>query len=90
MVFFLNLIFSVAYCIFLDREYANYHKKVSSFFILILLWTIIAGSQFDVGTDYHTYLNIFENEDVQVRYRDNSREYLFFYIVNFLSSLGFS
>ena len=55
---------------------------------LILFWfcsvfAIVLGLQFDVGTDYFSYVNIFTSErESSLYYRKN--EYLFYFLSNFI------
>lgn len=50
-----------------------------SFLALIIPWVIVCGSQYKVGTDYLSYMDIFSHASVDLF--DNKREFLFSYIV---------
>lgn len=66
------------------------HGAVSycfSFFALIIPWIIVCGSQFEVGTDYYSYIDIFHSASVELF--DNKREFLFALIVRLYHNLGF-
>lgn len=83
MIYLLNVIFSISYMYVL--------KKMKKFNFVIFcpiffLWFFIIGFQYDVGTDYFNYLNIFYNENyLNLYYR--IEEYLFFYYVKILKKL---
>ena len=92
MIFFGNLIYSLicAYCI--DRIIKQ-HNGISDWALLLLLfpifiiWLIICGGQDHVGTDYPSYMEIF-NGYIEDRYA-NSGELGFVTLVKFLNILGF-
>ena len=89
MTFLLNYLYSVicAYC--LRQHYAQ--RKLSSISLFILLfpifsvWLFICGGQCGVGTDYGSYLYIFEGnlDDFFEKH-----EYLFAGIVSFFNACG--
>lgn len=70
MTFFLNLLYSIWCTERLDYVYSrsNAPKKFLSYFILLtplwLVWLLICGGQYDVGTDYFSYYNIFKSADI--------------------------
>ena len=80
MIFLINVIISCGY-LYITRNV----KKVSLlyFFPIIFLWTFILGFQYDVGTDYFSYLNIYNSEGELNRYFHKG-EFLFFYFISFL------
>ena len=74
MTFFLNLLYSVWCSERLNYVYlhSNVPKKFFSYFILLtplwLVWLLICGGQYGVGTDYFSYYGIFEDTDVSFFY----------------------
>lgn len=83
MVYLINLILSVSYFYILRKV-----KKIDFFtvFPMILIWILIIGGQYDVGTDYQHYLNYFYGKrDIAVFYRN--REYLFYLLIKKLGEL---
>lgn len=83
MVYFLNLLYSTIYFFLIKTS-----KKINliTSIPIIIIWTIIIGGQYDVGTDYFSYLQIFYNKNIlDVYYRKN--EYIFYYLVKILSNL---
>lgn len=90
MVFLLNYIYSVVYTYLLGREYSHYHLTNSGLFFLLLplllLWLIISGGQDSVGTDYESYMYIFEGN--QLDYFKGKHEYLFVAIVSLCNVIG--
>ena len=92
MVFFLNLLYSVWCTERLNYVYShsNAPKNFLSYFILLsplwLVWLIICGGQYGVGTDYFTYYSIFEDIDVAFYYK--KCEWLFSCIVESFRYIG--
>ena len=86
MTFFLNLLYSIWCTERLDYVYSrsNAPKKFLSYFILLtplwLVWLLICGGQYDVGTDYFSYYNIFKSADISW-YADTKAEWMFTWIV---------
>ncbi len=82
MIYLLNMILSVGYFYFIR----NIRKNSFVLFIpIILLWTIIIGGQYGVGTDYFSYIKIYE-EHIGLERFYRIKEYLFYYFVVFFSS----
>lgn len=65
MVFFFNLLIAVLYCSCVDRQYnrqiysSKLNKSILDYCPLILFWIFLCGSQYKVGTDYESYIKIF-------------------------------
>ncbi len=80
MIFLINTIASCGY-LYVTRNI----KKISFLYFLpiIFLWTFILGFQYGVGTDYFSYLNIYNSKADLSRYF-YKKEFLFFYFVSFL------
>ncbi len=92
MTFFLSLLYSL-WCT--DRlsyvyTHSNAPKNFISYFVLFtplwVVWLILCGGQYGVGTDYFTYYRIFDNIDVEFYY--SKGEWLFASIVEFFRGLG--
>lgn len=90
MVFFVNYLYSVIYAYCLGRAYTHYKLTDPALFILLvpilIVWLIICGGQYQVGTDYDSYLDIFGGNNLD--YYVNKREFLFVGIVMFFNFLG--
>lgn len=93
MTFFLNLLYSIWCTERLDYVYShsNTPKKFISYFILLtplwLVWLLICGGQYDVGTDYFNYYDTFKNVDISL-YDDIKGEWMFSLIVKTFRGLG--
>lgn len=90
MVFLLNYIYSVAYTYLLGKDYSHYRLTSRGLFFLLLplllLWLMISGGQDSVGTDYESYMYIFEGN--QLDYFKGKHEYLFVAIVSLCNAIG--
>lgn len=92
MVFFLNLLYSIWGIDKLSYVYAhlNIKKNFLSYFIILfpvwVVWLIICGGQYGVGTDYFTYYSLFREVDVEFYFVKN--EWLFASIVELVRGLG--
>lgn len=92
MVYALNLLYSLWCSSRLSYlyEHSNIRKTFVCYFILFspiwLVWLLICGGQFEVGTDYSSYYSIFE--DVNSGYYYAKGEWLFAYIVETGHSIG--
>jgi hypothetical protein len=83
------------FVIMLSCLYASVASKLElsfgakSFFYFLICITLLAlpSLQFSVGTDYHTYIEIFENPSRLDLYQRKG-EYLFYYLVTFLNYLN--
>lgn len=90
MVFFLNLLFSLIYSFCIGKWYCN--KQISSIVFLLLflpligIWLLICGGQDGVGTDYGSYLGLFNGEFID--YYKNTGEILFYYIIFCANQIG--
>lgn len=92
MIFTINLIFSFI-CAY-SFSYFNNLKPKNRFlsYLLVLspvwiIWLIICGGQYYVGTDYETYYNIFKYADTD--HYHFKHEHIFAWIVECSSYLGF-
>lgn len=67
MVFLFNLFFSVIYCDVISRfRYKLYrYNNLVLFTPILIVWTFICGSQYYVGTDYPTYIQLFSGENLE-------------------------
>lgn len=90
MTFLLNYLYSVicSYCI---GQYYAYHRlsDKSLFFLLLpifLVWLFICGGQYEVGTDYESYLTIFNGYNLDAYWEKG--EYLFAGIISLFNTLG--
>lgn len=83
MVYILNLILTVSYFYFI--------RKVKKFYLtfcipILMIWIIILGGQYEVGTDYRNYLNFFYGlRDIELFYLQ--KEYLFYYFMKLTSNI---
>ena len=80
MIYIFFVIFSCLY--FSNVSYSNARALLIKSIPVIILWTVIAGGQYNVGTDYENYLDTFK--DPTPRY-----EPLFSWITVSLFNLGF-
>lgn len=88
MVFFGNLIFSMFYCEYISR-YKKFFKNYPEWILftpILILWTLICGSQYNVGTDYFSYMSIFSGEKLE--YYESGGEIGFVYFIKFFNSIG--
>lgn len=82
MVYFINLFVS---CYLLSKvKLYNRHELIISICPVVLLWTLIVGGQYYVGTDYGAYLNYFTPP-----FFENRFEPLFSLCSNILVNNGF-
>jgi hypothetical protein len=92
MVFFFNLIVSIIYFFLLERWISG--SKISNTAYIwasspiLFLWLFICGGQYDVGTDYFSYLSVFNGEGQELFIQKG--EYLFYAFVVSCNYLGFS
>ena len=90
MIFFFNYLFSIGYAYLLGWYYA--HRRLSDWGLFLLLlpifavWLFICGGQYEVGTDYTSYLSIFYGNDLDT-YIDK-HEYIFVGIVSLFNTFG--
>ena len=75
IIYLFNLMFSIIISFISDK----YNLK-KLFFLIGGIWVIIIGFQFDVGTDYFSYLKIFEDSSKVIKYF-YTKEYIFYYFV---------
>ncbi len=83
MVYFFNLLYSTIYFFMIRRS-----KKITVLICspIIIIWTLIIGGQYGVGTDYFSYMNIFySNISLEFYYR--RKEYIFYFLIKILKNL---
>lgn len=90
MTFFFNLIISILYCSLIDRRVKTENMTVLGhlflYIPLILLWLFICGGQYAVGTDYFSYIRIFNGEKLD--YYSQNGEILFSLFVKLCNTCG--
>lgn len=90
MVFFLTYIYSVLYTYCLGQAFSRFKVSSAGLFLLlspvIVVWLIVCGGQYQVGTDYWSYRYIFEGNDLDYYLQKN--EYIFVWIVSLFNILG--
>lgn len=88
MIYFIVLIFSVYSFSFLyvhgKKSFANY---IYASVFCIILWTIVQGGQYNVGTDYFTYLYYFDNP-YSLSYFSDKGEWGFYFLIKFCHNIG--
>lgn len=62
----------------------KYKASLIAMFPAFVLYFLVAGLQYDVGTDYFSYINIFEDSS-RYQFYINRGEYLFAYLNSFLN-----
>ncbi len=85
------LLFLLINCLVLN-ELENYrgggkYFKIASLTFFVLSWTLMIGSQLNVGSDYYSYLGTFR-DGTNMRYLLYGKSYLFVYFVKFMWLLG--
>lgn len=88
MIYISYLTFSFFYLYGL-KKYSNEKssiKIITILFPIIILWVIIIGGQYGVGTDYFSYIDIFNGNKLNLY--EYQQEYLFVYFVEFCNSIG--
>lgn len=92
MFFFCNLLFSLSYTYWLDRRVKNSNISGKSFFLslvpLFFIWLLICGGQYAVGTDYYSYLYIFNNVESLADYYNLKGEFGFIDIILLCNFFG--
>ena len=95
MFFFLTFVFSVV-CSYYAQKYLQHISGCHFTTYLLLyspvwvLWLLICGSQYEVGTDYIAYYDIFSNAEAYSRFYIAKGEWLFTLIILSLHKLGVS
>ena len=80
-MFLINLLYSLGCTILYDK-----YKNKIFIFIMLVFWIGLMGFQYEVGTDYDTYLKYFNGiRDVQFFKKD---EILFYYLVKSVKFIG--
>ena len=79
------LSFCSIYLYFLENK--NIKLNLISAFPCFLIYFLVAGLQYQVGTDYNNYIKIYNTEHLQEKYFD-SGEYIFYYAVKSLNALN--
>lgn len=92
MIYMVNLLYSMFYSTKLGSIYKHPLNKENSFFYFLkfspiwIVWLLICGGQYEVGTDYINYFTIFEGAESEYYYRKG--EWLFAGIVDIGHSIG--
>lgn len=90
MIFFGNLIYSVTISYLFGKRYKEAQLSDSAFFLLFLhfgiIWLIITGGQYYVGTDYPTYMSLFDGYGLELYQRKG--ELFFYYIISLCNNIG--
>ncbi len=90
MIFFLNLIYSILVSYSFGKKFNN--KTISSgggfilFLHILVIWLIISGGQYYVGTDYPTYIHLFNGNGLD--YYIGKGELLFYFVIRVCNELG--
>lgn len=88
MVYFIVLFFSVYSFSVL---YVHGNKSLVNYMyaavFCVFLWTIVQGGQYNVGTDYFTYLYYFNNPH-SLSYFGDKGEWGFYYLINLCNNIG--
>lgn len=89
MIYCLNLVYGIL-CSYYYDKYCN-KKKVGSYivvaFFISIIWILIVGGQYGIGTDYYSYLDIFSlKSDIEIYKIKN--EFLFYWIVSFFYDIN--
>lgn len=76
-------LFVLSYCSIYLYIIRYYRFSYAILFLPFLLYFLVAATQYNVGTDYFNYINIFNNSNEIDRFRRNG-ETFFYYLVKFL------
>lgn len=87
MVYLFFLFYSQACLYFLGKYSTKLHQYYLLLTPIILLWVIIVGGQYNVGTDYFSYMKLFVGRESLFRYIDNG-EFLFVFLIRFCHYIG--
>ena len=87
MVYLFFLFYSQVYFYFLGKYSTKLYKYYLLLTPIILLWVIIIGGQYNVGTDYFSYMKLFVGRESLSRYIDNG-ELLFVFLIRFCHNIG--
>ena len=90
MVFFLNYVYSILSAYLMGRNYFRIRVSTGAFLGLLLpillVWLLICGGQYNVGSDYWSYYAFFNGKSIG-QFWDNG-EYLFVWVISLCNSLG--
>lgn len=81
---FIATFFIYLYHVYRDSK-CNFYITGGMFIFFVFL---LPAFQYNVGTDYESYKNIYENADVLDVFFDHNNEFLFYYYVKFCQLLG--
>lgn len=88
MVYIFIYSIAIVYLYTLDRVKKDKGAKLVIYFMVIVTVTILPALQYDVGTDYFTYVDVYNKERrLEVYY--NKQEYLFYYLLETLKSFKY-
>lgn len=95
MIFFLTFVFSVVCSYFAQKYWGQISGHSFTAYLLLyspvwVLWLLICGSQYEVGTDYVAYYEIFSNAESYSHFYLAKGEWLFTLIILSLHKLGIS
>lgn len=91
MVFFLNLFYSIfaSYGLTYIYRHSNVLHGFWPYFFFFtpiwFIWLILCGGQYNVGTDYFSYLEIFKNVEADYYYAKN--EWIFAFLISIGSAI---
>jgi len=84
MIYIITLLYSIIHFYTIKKYKIQKQNKFIIYSVYFsptwILWLLICGGQYYVGTDYESYYNIFKNADTTLFYA--KKEYLFAYIVD--------
>lgn len=86
MLLLLLLVFSLVFILSVESINET-NERIVCLVPVILLYTFIIGFQYEVGSDYKNYYEIFTNME-RLNYYYKTKEYLFYYLVLFCYKLG--
>ena len=86
MLYLIFNLWSIGWLAILDRFRLNAPSRMFFFLYFAFLLSFLPAFQYNVGTDYFTYISIFENES-KLELFFKKGELAFFYLVVFLKSL---
>lgn len=87
MIYLIFLFFSCLYLYNLHRYRALSHRQLYIYFLpVILFWVLLIGGQYNVGTDYFAYMNIFNGNLYYIA--EHRGEFVFAALVRLCNTIG--